>query len=153
MPPLRNDMPDGEKKLHHSTKEAISGVAKQQATAFLAGPASFLVKNSNKSDVTHKLKKIYDEAASQSYMLWTRRTEMRCSTLRDIERLGFDAECPKFDPDHLMRHEDHEDQLKDRPVTVLVHPLLEVAGTDEAKDYNHEQVWAKGVVWLNSKME
>ena len=76
----------------------------------------------------------------------------RRNTLRDIEQPGFDAECPLFDPDTLMRHEDHEDQLKDRPVTVLVHPLLEVAGTDEAKDYDQERVWAKGVVWLDSKV-
>ena len=35
---------------------------------------------------------------------------------------------------------------------MFVHPLLEVAGTDEAKDYDQERVWAKGVVWLDSKM-
>jgi hypothetical protein len=152
MPPLRNGISDGEKKLHHTIEEAIARVAQQQATAFLAGPASFLVENNTKSDVVHKLKKIYDEAAKNSYMLWTGRTEMRCSTLRDIEQLSFNAESPVFDPDTLMRHEDHEDQLKDRPVTVLVHPLLEVAGTDEAKDYDQERVWVKGVVWLDSKM-
>ncbi|KAF8859479.1 hypothetical protein BDZ45DRAFT_589763 [Acephala macrosclerotiorum] len=152
MPPLRNDISDGEKKLHHTTDEDIARVAQQQATAFLTGPASFLVENNTNSDVAHKLKKIYHEAARQSYMLWTRRTEMRCFTLRDIEQLRFDAESPLFDPDNLMRHEDHEDQLKDRPVTVLVHPLLEVAGTDEAKDYGQQRVWAKGVVWLDSKI-
>jgi hypothetical protein len=152
MPPLQNDISDGEKKLHYTTEEDIARVAQQQATAFLAGPASFLVENNTKSDVANKLRKIYNEAARQSYMLWTRRTEMRCSTLRDIELQGFDAECPFFDPDTLMRHEDHEDQLKDRPVTVLVHPLLKVAGTDEAKEYDQERVWAKGVVWLDSKM-
>jgi hypothetical protein len=152
MPPLLNDISEGEKNLHHQIEEAIARVAQQQATTFLAGPASFLVENNTKSDVAHKLKKIYDEAARQSYKLWTRRTEMRCSTLRDIEQPGFDPECSFFDPDTLMRHEDHEDQLKDKPVTVLVHPLLEVAGTDEAKDYDQERVWVKGVVWLDSKM-
>ena len=109
MPPLRNDISDGEKKLHHTIEAAIARVAQQQATAFLAGPASFLVENNTKSDVAHKLKKIYDEAVRQSYMLWTRRTEMRCYTLRDIDQPSFDAGCLLFDPDTLMRHEDHED--------------------------------------------
>ena len=77
---------------------------------------------------------------------------MRCSTLRDIEQPGFDAESLFFDPDTLMRHEDHGNQLKDRPITVLVHPLLEVAGTDETKDYDQGRVWVKGVVWLDSKL-
>lgn len=152
MPPLRNDISEGEKKLHDTIEAAIARVAQQQATAFLAGPASLLVENSTKSDVAYKLEKIYDEAARKSYMLWTRRTEMRCYTLKDIGQLGFDAESPCFDPDTLIRYEDHEGQLKDRPVTVLVHPLLQVAGTDEAKDYDEERVWAKGIVWLDSKM-
>jgi hypothetical protein len=152
MPPLRNDISDGEKRLHHTIEEAIARVAQQQAAAFLAGPASSLVENNIKSEVIHKLKKIYDGAARQSYMLWTRRTEMRCYTLRDIKQPGFDAESPLFDPDTLMRHEDHDDQLKGKPITILVHPLLKVAGTDEAKDYDQERVWVKGVVWLDSKV-
>jgi hypothetical protein len=151
MPPLRNDISDGEKQLRHKTEEFIGRVAQQQASAFLASPASFLVENATAPDVIYKLNKIYDEAARQSYMLWTRRTEMRCRTLRDIGQPVFDAESPYFDPDSLMRHEDHEDQLKDRPVTVLVHPLLFVGGTDEAKDYDQERVWAKGIVWLDSR--
>ncbi|KAG4427172.1 hypothetical protein IFR05_017345, partial [Cadophora sp. M221] len=152
MPPLRDNMSDGEKKLHHIMNEAIGRVAQEQAEAFLAGPASLLVKNSTESDVVHKLKNIYDEAVRQSYMLWTRRTEMRCSTLRDIQLPGFDAESPFFDPDNFMRHESHGDQMKDRAVTVLVHPMLKVAGTDEAKNYDQERVWVKGVVWLDSKV-
>jgi hypothetical protein len=151
-PPLRDDTSEGEKKLHHDTEKIVAKVAQQQAMAFLASPASFLIENSTKPVVVQKLKKIYDEAAKHSYMLWTRRTEMRCYTLRNIEQQGFDAESPFFDPDALVRFEDHDDQLKDRPVTVMVHPLVQVAGTDEAKDYDHERVWAKGVVWLDSNM-
>jgi hypothetical protein len=120
--------------------------------AFLASPTSFLIENSTKPVVVQKLKKIYDEAAKHSYMLWTRRTEMRCYTFRNLEQPVFDAESSFFDPDALMRYEDHNDQLKDRPVTVMVHPLVKVAGTDEAKDYDQERVWAKGVVWLDSKV-
>lgn len=151
MPPLRNNISEGERKLHHKIEEALARVAQQRATVFLTGPASFLIEKNTKSDVTPKLQNIYNEAVKQSYMLWTRRTEMKCSTLRDIEQPGFDVESPFFDPDNLMRPEDHADQLKDRPITVLVHPLLEVAGTDEAIDYDQKRVWAKGVVWLDGK--
>jgi hypothetical protein len=127
-------------------------VAQQQVMAFLASPASFLIENRTTPVVMQKLKKIYDEAAKHSYMLWTRRTELRCCTLRNLEQKEFDAESPFFDPDALVKYEDHDDQLKDRPVTVMVHPLVQVAGTDEAKHYDQERVWAKGVVWLDSKM-
>ena len=76
---------------------------------------------------------------------------MRCFTLHEIKHLAFDHESPDFDPDNLVRFEDHEDHLKDKTVTVIVHPLLKVYGTDEAKDYDQGRVWAKGVVWLDSK--
>ncbi|PMD15698.1 hypothetical protein NA56DRAFT_581595 [Hyaloscypha hepaticicola] len=151
-PPLRGDTSEGERKLHHDTEKIIARVAQEQAMAFLASPASFLIENSTKPVVVQKLKKIYDEAAKHSYMLWTRRTELKCYTLRNLDQPDFDAESPLFDPDALVRYEDHEDELKDRPVTVMVHPLVQVAGTDEAKDYDKERVWAEGVVWLDSKM-
>jgi hypothetical protein len=151
-PPLRGDTSEGETKLHHDTEKIIARVAQEQAMAFLASPASFLIGNSTEPVVLQELKKIYDEAAKHSYMLWTRRTELRCYTLRNLEQQEFDAESPFFDPDALVRYEDHEDELKDRPVTVMVHPLVKVAGTDEAKYYDQERIWAKGVVWLDSKI-
>ena len=151
MPPVRKDTSDDERKLHDRMNEVLSRVAQEQAEAFLTGPASLLVENSTESTIVHQLQTVYDEAAQQSYMLWTRRTEMRCLTLRDMQLPGFDAESPFFDPDNLMRHEDHEDKMKGWAVTVLVHPILKVAGTDEAENYDQERVWAKGVVWLDSK--
>jgi hypothetical protein len=117
----------------------------------LTSPASYLINKETELDFTVKLKKIYTEGARVSYMLWTRRTAMRCFTLQDIKHLTFDAESLYFDPDSLVKYEDHEDHLKDKPVTVIVHPLLKVYGTDEAKDYEQDRVWAKGVVWLDSR--
>src|ERR1700709_2685262 len=104
MPPLRNDTSDGEKKLRHMTEESIAKAAHQQALEFLAGPASFLVENSTTANGDDKLKKIYQEAATHAYTLWTRRTEMRCYTLREIRQLTFDAESPRFDADPLLRY-------------------------------------------------
>ncbi len=151
MPPLRNDTSASEKQLRHTTEDSIAYAAEREASEFLASPASFLVEEKARVDLTNKLKKIYSEAAMISYMLWTRRTEMRCLTLREIKQLSFDAESPYFDPDTLVRYDDHEDHLKGKKVTVMVHPLLEVYGTDEAINYDQRRIWAKGVVWLDSK--
>ncbi|CZR67408.1 uncharacterized protein PAC_17307 [Phialocephala subalpina] len=151
MPPLRTDASDAEKQLRRTTEDSIAQAADRHASDFLASAASHLIENKAQTDFTNKLKKIYSDAARLSYMLWTRRTEMRCFTLHEIENLAFDAESPYFDPDSLLRFDDYEDHLKGKRVTVMVHPLLKVYGTDEAKAYDQERVWAKGVVWLNSK--
>lgn len=153
MPPLGLETSDGEIELNQTTEATITKVAQEEAVAFLNGPASSLVGKPPSSDVAEKLKKIYDEAARQLYKLWTRRAELKCYTLRDMDSLGFNPESEDFDPDNLVKYDDHEDQLKGKPVSVLVHPLLCVAGTDEGNDYDRERVWAKGVVWLDSKKE
>jgi hypothetical protein len=151
MPPLRNDTSDAEKQMRSLTEGLIAQIANLQACNFLTGPARHLIDNETKTDFMNKLKEIYKEAASVSYMLWTRRTEMRCFTLDEVGHLAFDAESPHFEPDNLVRYDEHEDQLKDKPITVMVHPLLQVYGTDEAIDYHRGRVWAKGVVWLDSR--
>ncbi|KAH8587067.1 hypothetical protein B0O99DRAFT_527398 [Bisporella sp. PMI_857] len=151
LPPVRKDASDAEQQLRHMTESSINRSAEQQALDFLAGPASYLIESKGNEESTSKLKKIYSRAAGLSYMLWTRRTEMRCFTLHEIGNLAFNAESPYFDPDSLVKYDDHEDHLKGRMVTLIVHPLLQVYGTDEAKDYDQERVWAKGVVWLSSK--
>jgi hypothetical protein len=153
MPPLRNDIPDREGKLRHTMLEAITNVGREQAEGFMASPACFLIETKTKSDFAAKISKLYQEAASQSYKLWTRRTEMRCYTLRDMNPLRFDGESKFFQPDTLMKYDDHQDQLKGNLVTILVHPLVQVAGTDEAKDFDQMRVWAKGIVWLDGKKE
>ncbi|PMD38633.1 hypothetical protein L207DRAFT_429984 [Hyaloscypha variabilis F] len=153
MPPLRNDATDAdaEKQLRCTTEDSIAQAAGRQASAFLASPARYLIEDNANTVLTNKFSKIYSDAAKLSYMLWTRRTQMRCFTLHEIKHLAFDHESPYFDPDNLVRFEDHEDHLKGKTVTVIVHPLLKVYGTDEAKDYDQGRVWAKGVVWLDSK--
>jgi hypothetical protein len=148
MPPLQSNTTNGEKQLRHITEGIITKVAQEHAEAFLNGPARYLMEITDKA--AKKLRKIYNDAAIQSYMLWTRRTEMRVYTLRDMPQPCFDAESPDFDPDALMRPENHDGHLKGKPITVLVHPLLEVAGTDAATDYDKSRVWAKGIVWVDS---
>jgi hypothetical protein len=155
MPPLRKDATDAgadaENRLRFMTEDSIAQAAGRQASAFLASPARYLIQDNASTVLINKFNKIYSDAARLSYMLWTRRTQMRCFTLHEIKHLAFDHESPNFDPDNLVRFEDHEDHLRGKKVTVIVHPLLKVYGTDEAKDYEQGRVWAKGVVWLDSK--
>jgi hypothetical protein len=144
-------MSDGEQDTRNKTEFLIADAAHQQAMNFLAGPARHLIDTKAKTDFTAKLNKIFNEAASMAYMLWTRRTDMRVYSLHDMGETLFDAESPYFEPDTLVRHDDHDDGLRGRPITMVVHPLLKAYGTDEAKDYDEGRVWAKGVVWLDSR--
>lgn len=152
MPPMRDNISDAEKHLRSTTEESIGQVADRQASEFLASSACYLIKSESKAIFTNRLKKMFSDAANLSFQLWTRRTQIRCFTLRDLKTLSFDAESPDFEPDSLVRWDDYEDHLKDRPVTVMVHPLLKAYGNDEAADYDQGRVWAKGAVWLDSKV-
>lgn len=132
------------------TEQAITQVADQRASDFLISPARHLMKSQIDSGFTNKLKTIYTNAAETAYKLWTRRTAMRYLSLHEIGSLHFDAASPYFEPEPLVRYEDHEDELKGKKVILMVHPLLTAHGTDEAEDYDKERVWTKGVVWLDS---
>jgi hypothetical protein len=151
LPPLRNDSKDGEKSLHSWTEGIITKVSEKQASDFIAGSARHLISNDAITGYTKKLKDIYREAAALSYRLWTRRTTMKCVTLHDMGHPTFDVDNPYLVPHNLVRYDDHDDQLRNKPITVIVHPLLQVYGTDEAKDYDKGRVWVPAEVWLDSK--
>ncbi|TVY82087.1 hypothetical protein LSUE1_G004631 [Lachnellula suecica] len=149
---VRNDTSEGEKFMRRNTEALISRAAEQQSSVFLAGPARHFINSETQIDFASKLHSIFQEAATNTYMLWTRRTHMRCVTLGDLRDRRFDAESPCFEPDTLVRYDEHEGHLKGPPITVMVHPLLEVYGTDEGQDYDSGRVWTKGGVWLDSRM-
>ncbi|PQE32768.1 kinesin heavy chain protein [Rutstroemia sp. NJR-2017a WRK4] len=151
LPPLRNDTSDGEKELHNRTQEMITTVADRRASEFLKSPARYMISDKADANYGDKLRSIYREAASISYMLWTRRTTLRCWTLEDMGRPVFHPDSKELVPHSSVNFEEHEDQLEGRPITILVHPLLKAYGTDEAKDYDRDRVWAPAEVWLDSR--
>ncbi|KAH8804544.1 hypothetical protein F5884DRAFT_796458, partial [Xylogone sp. PMI_703] len=153
LPPIQDDSRAGEKKIHNVTEKSISNVAEQYATNFLAGQASHFVDKDANPDYIDKVKSIYREAATITYKLWTRRTFMRCYTLQGFNAPAFNINDPEMSPHPSVRYDDHEDQLKGKPITVIVHPLLLVFGTDEAEDYDKSRVWIPAEVWLDSKLE
>lgn len=131
------------------TEGIIAAAAEMRASSFASSPARHLI-DTNIVNV-QKLRTIYKDAASMAYMLWTRKTAMKVFTLADMGRLTFDSEDPRLKPHSLVHPDDHEDKLRGRQITLIVHPLLQVCGTDEGRDYDNVRVWAPAEVWFKTK--
>ena len=76
---------------------------------------------------------------------------MRCYTLKHLGRLAFNPESEDLIPHSSVKLEQFEDLLKGRPISLIVHPLLQLYGTNDAKDYDRGSVWAPAEVWLDSR--
>jgi hypothetical protein len=99
------------------------------------------------------LGEVYYQAAQVAYNLWTRRQTFKVSTRADMGPITFDADNALIAPHPSVRVDDHRGQLKGRPVTLIVHPLLEVVGTDEGEDFDQEpRVLIPAEVWLDSSL-
>lgn len=157
LPPLRDDASQGEKAVRGWTEGKIATICEQLASNFVAGPARHLIDHNAKGDYGERLRATYHDAATLSYQLWTRRTAMGCFTLRELGngRPTFRRNDPHMVPHTLVRcgdgNGDHEDQLEPKPVSVIVHPLLVVYGTDESTNYDQHRVWAPAEVWFDSR--
>ncbi|KAK6604892.1 hypothetical protein H4I96_05474 [Botrytis cinerea] len=149
LPPITPETSEGGKSLRRMTQAQIDVVADRQALNFLEGAAQYLISNEDRKIIADKLGVIYREAANTSYMLWTRRTALRIFTLKTIGS-QFRPEFKHLVPHSSVDYEKHDDQLRGRAISIVVHPLVAVYGTDDAKDYDHNRVWAPAEVWLNS---
>jgi hypothetical protein len=149
-PPLREDSDDADIELNRTTNALIAEVSKQHAREFLAGPARHLIESEAKESIYRKINAVYAQAAELSYQVWTRRTTIRFFTLQDMNGPDFNIDSPYMEPHTMVRWDRHEDQLFGHPILVVVHPIVEAYGTDEAEDYDRGRVWAKAVVWLES---
>jgi hypothetical protein len=151
LPPIGVASSDEERKMHSSTVEWMARVADQQAAQFLAGPARYLIRDEVKESAATTLQNLYRNAANTSYMLWTRRSFIRCYTLQNLNGLAFHPDSKSFIPHSSVRYDDFADQLEGKPVSLMVHPLLKLFGTNDAKDYDVGSVWAPAEVWLDSR--
>jgi hypothetical protein len=151
-PPLRESSTDAEVELHSRTEAQIDGVSEWHAKQFVEGPARHLIHDYTEGQFFQRVKSIYKQAAELSYQLWTRRTTIKCVALREMDRPKFAVDDPYIEPHASVRYDDHQDQLFDRPISVVVHPIVEAFGTDEGDAYDQPgRVWAKAVVWLDSR--
>ncbi len=133
------------------TEDMMNAIADKQASYFLDGSAQCFINLKIENSYIEQLHALYQRAGNTSYRLWTRRTAMKCSGLHELGNPIFNVDDERLAPHTLVRYEKHEDQLKSRPITVVVHPVLEVCGTDEAEDYDKTRVWARAEVWLDSR--
>ena len=81
---------------------------------------------------------------------------MKYFTLKELHDLRFEGNSEGFTPDPLVQYEEDDDEDEDlmgRRVALLIHPLLIVCGSDEAKDYDQERVLARGIVWVNRSVK
>lgn len=151
LPQLRDDATSQEKELHRWTSELISNIANLQAAHFLEGPARHLIRDGAETNSGSKLQSIYQMAANISYMMWTRRATLKCYTLRHLHQQTFHPESKNLIPHSSVKFDQFEDQLEGRPISLIVHPLLELYGTNDAKNYDQGSVWAPAEVWLDSR--
>ncbi|KAE9364640.1 hypothetical protein N431DRAFT_497102 [Stipitochalara longipes BDJ] len=130
-PALGADTTDGERQMRATTEKAIAKISRKQASSFLD---------------------IYQETGTLSYSLWTQKTTLTChSTLSEMGPRTFDAKSKYLKPHPLVNYDDHDDKLKGKPITLIVHPLIQAFGTGDGKDYNKGRIWASAEVWLDSK--
>lgn len=149
LPPV-DTASQSEKWMNEATQIAITERADSQALKFLGSPAQHFINDEARTNCAHKLKAIYREAANISYNSWTRRTYLEHTTLESMRGLYFDPDDKRMVAHSSVDYEIHDDQLKGRPISVIVHPLLRVFGTDDGKDYDQCRVWAPAEVWLDS---
>jgi hypothetical protein len=147
---MRTGNTDGERVLYQTTNEAIAKLAEQHASRFVNSAVRNLINFGNPN--LKKLKSIYQEAVLIAYMLWTRRTTMEVLTLSDMEHPPtFDVSDTQLKPHPLVHPDDYDDKLKGRPITLIVHPLLRVYGTDDGRDYDRARVWVPAEVWFDAQ--
>ncbi|TGO26563.1 hypothetical protein BPAE_0057g00390 [Botrytis paeoniae] len=150
--PPADSASETEMKLHQRTEQMILDEADQQASKFLKGAALYLIRNVALVDAGDKLKAIYREAATMSYKLWSRRTCLSCTTLNNLNYPTFEPYSKYMVAHSSVDYEKHRDLLNGKPISIMVHPCLIVFGTDDAKDYDQQRVWASAEVWLDSRI-
>jgi hypothetical protein len=124
------------------TVKRIAKVSSQRASYFVTTSARHLFRSDTSdwaSNEMEMLSDIYTEGATLSYELWTQRATIRCTTLREMGRPTFDPKSPEQEPHPSVKHdESDDDHLAGRPITVIVHPLLEAYGTNEEAESEFE---------------
>ena len=146
------------KVLRDFTQNMIEKVAKARAFYFMTTPASYLFRSDTTdpafafSKEMKRLISYYQRAATLSYELWTHRRILKCSTLRDLGGLTYDRDNPKQElHSSVLGFYDVDEHLMGKPISLIVHPLLEVYGyRDELKGYEEGRVVFPAVVWLEN---
>lgn len=150
-PSIQDDAPPGEKRVKHDTEALRQKVCSRHAAAFLEGPARHLlqaVPTDAISDRLQRVETIFQTAGKLSYQLWTQVTYFECRGLQDLKNETFSIDSAVMEVHPLVHLDEAPARVNERPITMVVNPLVQVWGTDEAEGYEQCRVWAKAVVWL-----
>jgi len=155
--PSSSDPTHEEIDLLQSRDDRMRDIAKARALSFLAGFNLVFIEFFTTQEETitcqENLEAIYFQAAQVAYNLWTRRQTFKVTTLADMGPVTFDADNALMEPHPSVRVDDHQRRLKGRPVTLIMHPLLEVIGTEEGEGFDQEpRVLMPAEVWLDSSL-
>lgn len=150
-PSIQEDAHPSEKRVKSNTEALRQKVCSRHAAAFLEGPARHLLQaipNEATSDRAQRLENIFQTAGKLSYQLWTQRTFFECRGLLELKGESFSIDSAIMEMHPLIHLDEAPARLSERPIMMIVSPLVRVWGTDEAEDYDHCRVLAKAVVWL-----
>lgn len=148
-PQLTQDANVGTVEMHSDTDNRIVQAALLQARRFVDWPGSVLIKPACSPDPYNKIGDIFVQAARLAYELWTRKTALRCITLVNMDpNVRFSTTDPGMVHHALVKYNESEEELNGRPLRLVVHPLLQVWGTDDGDNYDKNRVWMPAEVWL-----
>lgn len=146
-----DDAPPSIKKIKNHTEECRQKVCSRHAKSFLEGPGRHLLqitKSDATSDRAQRLEKIFQMAGTLSCQFWTQRTYFKCRGLPELTHEPFSIDSPIMELHPLIHLDETPARLDGHPIAMVVNPLVEVEGTDEAENYDQTRVLAKAVVWL-----
>lgn len=131
---------------------SISNESNSSAHNFLCGAARFMVDRSSLEQAVVSVAKMYKAAAQLAFDVWTQRTDMRFVGLHELDHQDrvFDISNPRQSPHSLVRYENHDGELKGRPIQVVVHPLVDVYGNSQGENYDRRITWVPAEVWVDS---
>lgn len=150
-PSTDDDAPPMTKKIKNHTEECTQKICSRHAKSFLEGPGRHLLqitKSDATSDRVQRLERIFRKAGTISCQLWTQRTYFSCRGLPELQDESFSMNSPIMELHPLIHLDEAPTRLNGHPIAMVVNPLVQVCGTDEAEDYDQTRVWAKAVVWL-----
>ena len=158
LPELRIRSTDAVTVLRDFTQNMIDKVSKARAFYFITTPAGYLFRSDTTAPAfafskdMKRLISYYKTAATLSYELWAQRRIVKCSTLSNLSGLTYDRDSPKQElHSSVVGFDEVDEHLMGKPITLIVHPLLEVYGQrDEPEGYEEGIVVFPAVVWLEN---
>jgi len=144
------------RSMSNITQEAVKNVAHDFARALNQDLATARLRQMGGSTCEALLKELTQicvQAGRLSIVLWSQRPAIAIRHLSELAQKQFHVASKILQAHPLHVLDDPDDHTLDGRLTkILVHPAVIALGNHEADQYDHEEVWAKAVVWLDVGM-